>query len=142
MAIGRIRAIEFHLDEDAETWFACFKAPIVKTDAQWWRGRWMNDVLYLNNAQIRRKLQMPCECSSFNSCKSSRILQSLLQQIFNTSCRWWLAQEQAKGMVKFDGKVKKSLREFERIWDENEFGSEIVKCWCRILLWLTLYTSC
>jgi hypothetical protein len=49
----------------------------------------------------------------------------LLQQIFNTSCRWWLAQEQAKGMMKFDEKkveeIWENLREIEmkkfQIWN-------------------------
>ena len=54
-------------------------------------------------------------------------LQYLLQQIFNTSCRWWLAQEQAKGMMKFDEKSWRNLREFERIWDEKCLDLEL---WC------------
>ena len=140
MRIARIESIEFQPQWRCSVGIVWIKVWKSETDLLCCLDECMEARLQLNTAWFRWNFQLPCECSSFNSSNSSRILQYLLQQIFNTSCRWWLAQEQAKGMMKFD---EKKLKKFERIWENfrwKVFGSEIVKCWCRILLELRLYT--
>ena len=42
---------------------------------------------------------------------------SILKQIFNSTYGWWLSQEKPKGSWNSKEKLKKSLKNFERIWD-------------------------
>lgn len=123
MIIARIGAFEFLPLWRCSNWFVGFKAWKVKTDVLCWCRRWMSARIQLNNARFSLKFQLPWTCSNFNSPDPAWILHNPASTDLHNAIRWWIDRESSKRNEEI-GWTK--LREFERIWDEDCFGSEIV----------------